>query len=1271
LLVGAYAGAGFGLVPWALKKYLPQFVQEKLERKAVIAEVEFNPFKWHLKVRGFKFTEANGSPLASFDEATVDVDASSLTHWALVFSEIHLAKPVVNVELAKDGKLNWLAVIDKLNEGKPPNNEPPPRLLIEHLKIKEGRVDFHDRKAEYTNALSPIDFELSNFSTLPNHRGPYALAANIAQGGVVKWRGEASANPIEGKGEFALENISIPDIAAWLKVLPGADVKSGRFAARLPYQFAYADAKVTFAVDGAEAGVTELDIKRKGGESMLKLAAATVGKIKANINTREVTVDGMKLSGGHVSAARGADGRLDWNNALGKPPAAAANADTPLNTRTDASEASNTAFKLAIKDIALDKFSFKFDDALNGAAMSVQTGESSLHASLTANMNDGALGATLDSIKLNVQQLAYKAGAQTAQIARIDVQTGLKLQSQAGVLNADLDSIVIRVGQMAYAGGGYGAQVASADVQSALKAQSNAGALNATLGHTKLTVNQIAVQWPGEGGAASLSVGTVAAQTAARIAGPAINITGAQATVSNAAMTQNGQSRIKLAQAGVSNVNVDMNARAITLDRAFAAGLQVQVGIDDKGEVDLLALAPAPTSAATSGAAAPRPAGAPWKVTLKSTDFSRGEARFTHKPLGITVHAQAIEARTGILSSDLKQPIPFKAGFSLKEGGTFAAQGSAHAGQRTVDANVEVAQLPLALAQPLLAQQVKLKLASGTVSTQGRFTAAADGAFKYLGGASVDDLKLVEDNGDLFASWKSVAATQMSVSLKPNLAEIAELRITDPNAKLLIEADRSLNAQRLLVNAPPAAAQLPARPDAKPEPTAAAKPAVKPNAAPSAPAAAPAGVAFPVSIGRIRVQNGYLDFADLSLRPQFAAKIHELNGVITGLSTAKNTRSQIELDGRVDEFGLARIRGELNPFVPRDNTDVTMIFRNVDLVSASPYSMKFAGYRIAGGKISLDLQYKIRNSQMLGENKIVLDQLTLGERVDSPDAVRLPLELAIAILKDSDGKIDLGLPVSGSLDDPQFSYGAVIWKALVNVLTRIVTAPFRALGSLFGGSGEKLESIDFDPGSARLLPPEREKLKSVAQVLAKRPQLKLAVPAQYSEAADSAALRERALRAEVSQKTGGKVSADGPVDPINVQERAVRTVLRDMYAARFGKAEYERVKAEAEKGAAKPAVDGKDTASLPIWRRAINLAQGEPQMADAGAFYETLIERLRKTQPIPDGAVRDLGKARSDAITAALKADGIDSTRVAQPAGENVAAGVNKLVPLKLGLSAR
>ena len=457
-----------------------------------------------------------------------------------------------------------------------------------------------------------------------------------------------------------------------------------------------------------------------------------------------------------------------------------------------------------------------------------------------------------------------------------------------------------------------------------------------------------------------------------------------------------------------------------------------------------------------------------------------------------------------------------------------------------------------------------------------------------------------------------------------------------------------------------------------PEPATATAPA----AAPVAAATSAADAAFPVRVRRVRLQNAKLDFADLSLRPQFAAKIYELNGVVTGLSTKRDARSQIELDGRIDEFGLARVRGQLNPFAPTDNTDLNVVFKNVDMVSASPYTMKFAGYKVAEGKISLDLQYKVRNRQLDGTNQIVLDKLTLGERIDSPDALKLPLELALAILKDSDGRIDLGLPVSGDMNDPQFSYGALIWKAVGNVLTKIVTAPFRALGNLLGISADKLESIDFDAGSAVLLPPEREKLKQVAQILAKREQLKLAVPGQYSDT-DAAALRAQAVRRAVAAKAGIKLEAGEEPGPLNLGERKIRGALRDLYAERFGKAELDKQKKAAESAA--PATAAAETASaaasapakIPVFQRLGKLIEGEPQVADTGAFYKGLREQLEAKQPLPADALSKLGTQRSAAILAALQQDGTPAARVSAGAPEKTEAAPGKLVGLKLGLAAQ
>jgi hypothetical protein len=299
--------------------------------------------------------------------------------------------------------------------------------------------------------------------------------------------------------------------------------------------------------------------------------------------------------------------------------------------------------------------------------------------------------------------------------------------------------------------------------------------------------------------------------------------------------------------------------------------------------------------------------------------------------------------------------------------------------------------------------------------------------------------------------------------------------------------------------------------------------------------------AYRMTIDRIRVEHGEMDFADHSLALPFGTRIHDFKGAFNGISTQTGALAELELDGRVDEFGLARAVGQIDLFNPTGFMDIKTVFRNVEMTNLTPYTATFVGRKIQSGKLSLDLEYKIKERQLLGENQIIMDKLTLGERVESPTAKDLPLDLAIAILQDSDGKIDLGLPVSGSLDDPQFSYGRIIWKAIGNIITKIVTAPFRALGALFGGGGEKLEKVAFEAGEAGLTPPEKEKFKQISQILNKRPGLALTVHGAWSAEIDRPALKELQLRRAVAEKMGVKLAPDedpGPISTSNAKAQA-------------------------------------------------------------------------------------------------------------------------------------
>jgi outer membrane protein OmpA-like peptidoglycan-associated protein len=399
------------------------------------------------------------------------------------------------------------------------------------------------------------------------------------------------------------------------------------------------------------------------------------------------------------------------------------------------------------------------------------------------------------------------------------------------------------------------------------------------------------------------------------------------------------------------------------------------------------------------------------------------------------------------------------------------------------------------------------------------------------------------------------------------------------------------------------------------------------------------------------------------LNPQFKTKLFALNGVINGLSNKKDTRSQIALDGRVNEFGLARIRGDTDLFNLGNNTQINAQLKNLDLPSASPYAIKFAGYAITDGKMTLDLQYKVRANQVEGNNKITIDALTLGQRVDSLTALKIPLELAIALLKDDAGRIELGLPVTGNMNDPQFSFDSLIWKALGNALTKIVSAPFRAIASLFGKGSDAntLDAIGFDPGSETLLAPEQEKLLQIARMLSQRQQLKITIPEHYDPALDGPVLITQALRKEIYKRAGIQFDIDEPLAPLNFSSRAIRKAMREMYAQRLGAAALqERIKAAEDKS---------------LLQRLGQLVQSEPQFADPAAFYQGLYLRLQETQTLAPDALNQLGVQRALAVSKGLSKAGVSSERIALtnpgPGEKNVTMDGQVHLQLGLGLVGR
>jgi hypothetical protein len=378
----------------------------------------------------------------------------------------------------------------------------------------------------------------------------------------------------------------------------------------------------------------------------------------------------------------------------------------------------------------------------------------------------------------------------------------------------------------------------------------------------------------------------------------------------------------------------------------------------------------------------------------------------------------------------------------------------------------------------------------------------------FAGNAWLNDFSTVESvQGQDLLKWRSLRVSGIEANLNPPVVSVKEVDLDDAKVRVIIETNRTINLLTALrmTNAVAAAgekepaAQAPAEPPRKAAPEAVAGPA-------------PATEALPkVSVASLVLSNAEVRFTDRSLSPAVDWAIEQAGGTITGLSSETIGHAQVQLHAKVEGVGPVEIAGTINPLSKDATNEIKVTVQDVDLTPTSPYVGKFAGYRLAEGKLGMKLDYHIVGRKIQAQNSIELDRFTFGEKVNSPDATKLPVRLAVAILKDRDGKIQLDVPVEGSLDDPKFRLHKVIVRAINNILVKVATSPFSVLGAVFGGKGEELSYLDFAAGSAALEAASAAKLDGLAKGLYARPALQLELEGSVEPDADREGLRRAKL----------------------------------------------------------------------------------------------------------------------------------------------------------------
>ncbi|MEY4579072.1 MAG: hypothetical protein RL701_3775, partial [Pseudomonadota bacterium] len=666
---------------------------------------------------------------------------------------------------------------------------------------------------------------------------------------------------------------------------------------------------------------------------------------------------------------------------------------------------------------------------------------------------------------------------------------------------------------------------------------------------------------------------------------------------------------IQIPRIAVTNTAFDLNAHTLTVAQVSVEGPHIQLVRDRAGRLNLARWQPTAPTAPT----APKSGAKPWTVAVNDLRVSSGvvgvedrgptqPARFQLAPLNLTVGGLAFPSRG---------PLALHVDTGVNDTGHFDATGELTPAELTGHFAIAATGLPLPALQPYLDDTTGLIVRTGKARIKGDLTLRANASLGFEGNAGVDELATVDrELEEDLVHWRSLDLYGLRAYNVPMSLALDEIIAKEPYARLIVGKNGGTNIRDLLTAR--TAKQ-------EPQPTAATAPAAPPNQA-----------SLPIEIGLVRVDDGSLNFADLSIKPHFETGIRHLAGTIKGLSEAPDARADVALAGEVDRYTPVKITGKVNYFAAVTHTKLHLNFKNMELTSLSPYSGKFAGYAIERGKLNVDLNYVIEKRRLDAKHKIVINQLQLGAAVKSPDATSLPVKLAVALLKDRNGVIDLELPVSGNLDDPKFRVWPLIWQVLGNLLVKAVTSPFALLGSLFGG-GEELSYIDFAPGVSTLDATAKSKIHTLAKALDARPGLNLDVPLIAQPELDRKALAKLAWQADVEKRATRRLGKQ-PHDRAAVAKllntpKAYRALLEDAYRERFGTA-------PVVPHVTPPATDGRKPPK-------------KPQQASDGEAIPWLERALKARVVVEQSELDLLAQARAESVQKLLL-DGtaIDPARV-------------------------
>ncbi|HDR9584754.1 TPA: DUF748 domain-containing protein [Burkholderia stabilis] len=1202
---------GFFAAPPVIRHVAEQQLSKQLDRPATIQRIALNPYTLNLEADGIHIGERGGQgDFIDIGKLVVRPSWSSLFRGAPIVNEIRLDSPRFHIVRYDAQRFNFTDLIEKFSTPSKPESKPT-QFSVSNIQVNDGRIDFDDRLLNEKHVVDNWMLGIPYIATL-------ASKTDIFVQPKLRMRFDGSPIAIDGKTkpfaqsreseiELKFDRLDVPKLISYAPTKLPVAVASGLLSSNLTVNFAMNGEtpalRVSGTVDLNDAKVTSPASEPLFAARGVHVAAASLEPLRNALHFDEIRIDQPV-----VDLSRDKQGVLNVEKLVAQPAAApkaaagkpaasgaaasSAEAASGAKAETEASVKETPPLDLTIRHFAIDGGTINVDDRVPATPTAL---------SLTK------LATTLDGFSLQGKTPAkYTLSTSLSRGGDVRAEGAFTLAEKQADTKLTVDALALPALQP-YLGEATRARVLDGTLGATINAKADWGKtpLDAQVADSTVSLK-------------SLKIATPDAKA------PAIVLPDASAKIAK----------------------VDVAARTAEIASVDASGLALDVKRLKDGQIDLAALAgPAQASVPKRTVARKAEAAAPsWHYRIDALNVKGSSANFTDlsTPRPVKLAIKPLELSVQKISDDMTKPLPVQLKATLNRKGSLNVSGDVTAQPLKLGLKINGNRLDAAAFEPYFGSALNATIASALLNAQGNLTFAQvkdTPRATYRGDVALVDVRMLDKaTSDPFAGWRSLALSNLKANYDEKGTDVDAARVTFSNfyGRVLLDAQGRLNLKDVVAKETGPAQSL-TRDASKGEPVP-LSPGMTPPAAASA-AAAPAAASATVVVkaatppqnpvrmhfGELLLQNGRVTYTDNFIKPNYTANLVAITGKIGAFGTDSTTSAPVDVAANLSGNGPISIKGSVNPLIEKPALDLTATAHDIELTNLTPYSAKYAGYPITKGKLNVDLHYQLANDQLSANNHIFIDQLTFGDRVENDTATKLPVKLAISLLKNTRGQIDVNLPVSGSLSNPEFSVGGLIWHAVLNLIAKAVTSPFTLLANAFGGGGEDLGYVEFAPGTYALTDAQQKKLDTVVKMLTEKPSIRLDLIGRVDPAKDTPGLRDAYVDRLVRQQKLKDVVGQGEsIDPMSVK---------------VDQAEYGKYLTRAYKAA--------------DFKKPRNLVGLQKTLPDAD-----MKQALADHAPADDNALRALAQQRAEAVRQYL--DGkIDSSRVFVVAPKLDAKGID------------